>query len=220
MSRATVSRRNVLSGLTLLCAAIGVLLPVSSATATGACPNEALRTGPSAALPDCRAYELVTPAEKEGGKFGSEGSGPGPAAAADLELRSFTALPGTEDNLGAEGVTYSTERTAAGWVTTPLELPASEYKVVQEGGKLAPLVAMSLDQRSALWLARRDSQPGNRLDYFIRRPGGAIEDVGPVTPPNSPATSVESVPSGLGVRAVGESADLSHIFFKLRARAP
>lgn len=39
----------------------------SAAEPTGAsCPNQAFRNGPSAALPDCRAYEMVSPVDKKG----------------------------------------------------------------------------------------------------------------------------------------------------------
>lgn len=85
-----------------------------------ACPNEDLRIGPSAALPDCRAYEQVTPAEKHGAQdIDAEGPGEEFRVGEDGEhfmLRAPGVQWGSSPDAGIANYFFS--RTAGGWQMT------------------------------------------------------------------------------------------------------
>jgi len=79
-STGTTRARRAAFGMVCLCvlglaAFLGSSAP-SAALAEGACPNEAIRQEQSSTfLPDCRAYEMVSPVDKNGADVAADRGG-------------------------------------------------------------------------------------------------------------------------------------------------
>ena len=202
--------------LVVALSSVAALVVLPSLASAETCPNAQYRVGPSANLPDCRAYEQVTPVEKEGGLFSMLAMGPGPEGTPNVVIKSFAGIDGIQDDNGFEGALYSIERTASGWVTSPLSPPASEYQMSLLAGGIQTYLGESLNGRLVLWQGRRVGQPENRADFWVSGPGGLVEDVGPLTPPDTPDDEVNEITNveGLSISPVGESANFSHIFYQ------
>jgi hypothetical protein len=109
-------------------AVYGATLAGSASDAWGSCANEQFRIGPSAALPDCRAYEMVSPPDKNGGTVDGGlniGELVAPAqAAVDGEAVTYgstTAFTGTEVASALAASQYISTRTVGGWVTRSVD---------------------------------------------------------------------------------------------------
>ena len=193
-------------------------LAAPSPAAAAECPNAAFRTGPSAHLPDCRAYELVTPPFKDAGGVSLQGLSPdGSSALLDI-TGAVAGIEGFPEIIHLHpGAFYSTRRTASGWTTVPDDPPSSEYLPYLSSG-FEDFTGVSLDTQATVFMGRGVGQPANRVDFFMRRPDRSIVDVGPGLPPTAPP---RTHPNELGepadMYAVGVSADASRLFFALRA---
>jgi hypothetical protein len=96
----------------------------------GPCPNDALRTaGPTSNLPDCRAYEQVSPVDKLGGKvYWSSQSAPSTQASPDGERITFPDNNGLPTSGGSNSIVsnlYLASRANGAWSTDGL-LPRTE----------------------------------------------------------------------------------------------
>jgi len=139
------------------------------------CPNDALRTGPSSRLPDCRAYELVTPADTNG--YAPVGIGdtgvyfPSLEASADGGKATFRirggSLPGSEGAGSFNGENYLSVRGANGW-TTRLIGPSGSEEVTPLPGGVSP------DQEHTIWGGAIEDEPASIAPY-VRYPDGHSE---------------------------------------------
>ena len=181
---------------------------VSPAESTAACPNEAVREGASAQLPDCRAYELVTPSDTNGvapnaapgQRLGGEGS-PGfasPPASPDGDSFLFeiggTSLDGTEGN-GVANV-YRAGRGPAGWHSSLLGPTGDQATVAWPQGfsNDHAIAVFSVGHRSLGFSGALDTGAQNGSTYF-RSPGSTLRLLGEGTLPAGP--DADGNPNGL-----------------------
>lgn len=170
---------------------IGFALAGPPADAAGACPNEALRTGQSRNLPDCRAYELVTPANMNGlnptainiGNSTQEVTSGGfdtflgaPSGESVIFDTSSGSLPGFDGN----GVfdQYRATRGADGW-STSFVAPSGAQSLGPHPGGVSPDHLYSFWETSGYPYDRGSLQvdEGNG-DRYLRKPDGSYEPIG------------------------------------------
>ncbi len=166
-------------------------------------------------LPDCRAYELVTPPYKEGGVLFGE-----PAtisAGGDSLVFSLAgATEGVEnDYLDLERSKYvnvfRAERSSQGWRDDALDPAASRYShgaVMAMGGDSA--------LEDSLWSLQAAPKPLHKETVFLRSADGGFAAVGPA---DSPAGEAAELPATAELGVVGASQDLSHSLFTIEAES-
>jgi hypothetical protein len=144
------------------------------------CPNEALRGGASAALPDCRAYELVTPPETDahtplalghfvnGLLFGSRQASPsGTAVSFTIEGGTLPGIAGGSGSL--HGDPYRATRGPGGWSTESTGPDGSQSSATDPGG-------VSPDQGYSFFYA--NGGEGFSLGNYLHYPDGHIALIG------------------------------------------
>jgi hypothetical protein len=197
------------------------------------CPNQALRTAASAALPDCRAYEMVSPAQKAGEVFPPSPFGgtcnqctPGEAgekmpmqASPDGETIVYEGQPFAE-GLASRGNQYLARRSAGGWATQGLSSPlTSSLGGVYEGFS-ADLSRGVLHQGEPALSPEAPSKEGKAYaNLYLYEEGKALRPLVTQAPPNHepgefpPSGEAFRIRFGDGNSGTKSSAAYSHLVF-------
>jgi hypothetical protein len=223
----------VQAGVVVLLVGVVVLLAGLFGLASSAwagCSNEAFRTGPSAGLPDCRAYELVSPPDKNGGEVdGGLRRGfpivPEQAAAGGeaVTYASTSAFLESEAASALVASQYISTRTASGWgtraITPKQETPGGVVGVSEGVPDWSLFQGFSEDLEHSFllaWTPEPDpAAPDGFFSPYLRDDAsGAYQLLSPEAPPvQQPFAQVHLEGEGFGVEYGGMSADGRRVIF-------
>jgi hypothetical protein len=191
------------------------LLP-AAAQADG-CANEQLRAEThSLSLPDCRAYELVTPPFVN---LALTAAVHGSSETSAITYFSASGHGGGIQEPNGVQSDYRAARTASGWLTTPLGVPPGELESTRTLDSIVPGAPAVAADGDALLALRPADGSLFEADLYLRRANGSLTEIGPMLPPEAipPAPTSEGY-SEFDIEEeyfAGASSDLSHVFFGL-----
>ncbi len=192
--------------------------PVATASAEASCPNEQVRAGASTALPDCRAYELVSPANKQGGEvdfpswlFGTPGFDSVMGSSADGErvmYYSFQAFAGAPS---AVVDSYTATRGASGWSSASIApTPTVAHPWLAYN---APVSDVTSDFSRAIVYPSFPLDPldqrGGARDLYLREADGSFSWLS-----RGNGEALETEAGEPAVAYAGRSADASTVLFE------
>jgi hypothetical protein len=187
---------------------------------SGSCSNEQRREEQNTTfLPDCRAYEMVSPLDKNGTNI--FGAGVTVLGAANGERASYYAPVGFGETTGSglAGLTQyvATRRPGEGWFSRGIT-PTPERESLQYLAGVTASQVFSEDLGQAVTIGvdlpagRPDGIPGGENIYVEDTMTGALQPI--TTPLDEPIQAIESF--GMGDDVVAASSDLEVVAFETR----
>lgn len=226
---ANLSVRGALSSTALV---LGAALAVVAAPSWGSagCTNEQFRTGVGASLPDCRAYEQVSPQEKNGGNVDGgliAFTDPAPQQAApdgeSVAYASQTAFNGVNAATAPATSQYLATRGPSGWQTSAID-PQQDFpygKLYTQPGNFTESLFQGFSEDLKYgFLDAYNPQPvadapeGHFNPYLRNDTLGSFDLIAGLAPPTS-TVEEPNVLTGRGIAVVyaGMSNDGKHVIF-------
>ncbi len=195
-------------------------LSTPAPASSGECPNEQLRAEQpyGLGLPDCRAYEMVSPLDKNGegveagdarASVSNGGAGEGAPAIAYLSIGSFSEPKGAP-----EANRYISRREADGWSTqnvTPPQIARGQHSAPFAELLFTPELSLGLTQNNFVPLV--EGEPAGYINLYVADfAAGSYQSATPVIPGVAPYRELSG--EGASPLTEGASSDLSHVVFQ------